>query len=134
MKSPSPRAPGREELVVRPRNGSKSAGSSSGGMTPLLRIRITISCSPPAKLVDGSTDELPDIEMLARTPEAEPTREPGAGQIEELLDHLGHAMTRRRHPAQSAQLGFVDDLLPEHLRAHHQRSERVAQFVSEDAD
>ncbi len=73
-----------------------------------------------AKLADRPPDQLHEVDRLAGQGEADPICKPRAGQIEELPEHLRHAVVRRHHPGQGPQLAFVDDLLPERLRVLQQ--------------
>lgn len=86
------------------------------------------------QFIDNSLDESPDVETCAGTKEAQPVRQPGAGQVEQLLDHGRHAPAGRRDALQRPQVLRVRKRLPQHVCPHQHGAERVAQVVPKNGD
>ncbi len=111
----------------------QEAGGVAGGVAvprardgdlPLRRRR--------AELVGRPVDQLGDVEPAAAADEAQAAPQSGAGEVEELFDHVLHSPGRRDHAPQGTQLTLVGQPAFQQLGAGHDRVQRIAQIVAQD--
>ena len=111
----------------------QQAGGVAGGVAvPVARDGDLPLRRRRAELVGGPIDQLGDVEAPAAADEPQTAPQSGAGEVEELLDHVLHSPGRRNHPPQGAQLSLVGQTSFQKLCAGHDRVQRIAQVVPQD--